>query len=57
MFFEEDENEDMIYTVGDEVRYTRTGQFGIVSEVDYINCVYIVDIEGTKYTVSENELN
>lgn len=57
MFFEEDANEDMIYTVGEEVRYTRTGQFGIITAVDGFNRVYTVDIDGTEYSVSENELN
>ena len=49
--------ENMTYTVGDEVRYALTGQFGIVKEVDEINQVYAVDIDGTEYTMSENELN
>lgn len=47
----------MIYTIGDEVRYALTGQFGIVKEVDEINQVYTVEIDGIEYTVSEGELN
>lgn len=47
----------MNYTIGDEVRYALTGQFGIVKEVDEVNQLYIVDIDGTEYTMSENELN
>ena len=48
---------DMTYTIGDEVRYALTNQYGIVTEVDEINGVYTVDINGTEYSVSEDELN
>lgn len=47
----------MTYTVGDEVRYAKTGQFGIVKSVDEITQIYTVDINGIEYSVSENELN
>ena len=47
----------MIYTIGDEVRYAITGQFGIVIEVDEINQKYTVDIEGVEYSVTPEELN
>lgn len=48
---------DMTYTIGDEVRYARTGQFGIVKNVDEINQVYTIDIKGVEYSVTEDELN
>lgn len=47
----------MSYTIGDEVRYALTGQFGTVKEVDEINQIYTVEIDGIEYTVSESELN
>lgn len=47
----------MNYTISDEVRYALTGQFGIVKEVDEINGVYTIDIDGVEYSVEENELN
>ena len=47
----------MTYTEGDEVRYARTGQYGIVKAVDEINQVYIVDFDGIEYSVTEDELN
>lgn len=47
----------MNYTIGDEVRYALTGRFGIVKEVDEINGVYTIDIDGVEYSVEENELN
>lgn len=47
----------MNYTEGDEVRYTRTGQFGIVKAVDEINQVYTVEIDGVEHSVTEDELN
>ena len=47
----------MNYTVGDEVRYALTGQYGIVTEVDEINQVYHVEIDGREYSVKEEELN
>lgn len=49
------------YTIGDEIRYARTGQFGTVVEVneneDGSVRSYDVDIEGTIYIVEPNELN
>ncbi len=47
----------MNYTEGDEVRYAKTGQYGIVKAVDEINQMYMVEINGIEYSVSENELN
>lgn len=53
----EEEDHDMIYSVGDEVRYTKTGQFGIVKDVDEENEKYTIVIEGTEYVVAEDELS
>ena len=47
----------MNYTVGDEVRYARTGQFGIVTEVNEVSQRYMINIDGVEYSVTENELN
>ena len=47
----------MNYTVGDEVRYAHTGQFGIVKEVNEISQTYMVEINGVEYSVTEEELN
>lgn len=47
----------MQYTVGEQVRYIRTGQIGTVTEVDVINEVYTVNINGIDYSIKENELN
>ncbi len=47
----------MTYTIGDEVRYVLTGQFGVIKKVDEINQIYTIDINGIEYTVNENELN
>lgn len=49
--------EYMNYTVGDEVRYARTGQFGIVKEVNEISQKYMIEIDGIEYSVTEEELN
>lgn len=46
----------MTYTVGDQVRYARTGQLGIVKFVDDINHKYTIEIDGIPYSVSEDEL-
>lgn len=51
------EERSMTYTCGDEIRYARTGQYGIVKEVDEINQVYTVEIDSIEYSVSEDELN
>lgn len=51
-----------MYTVGDEVRYAKTGQMGIVKNVIYYEgtdevFIYEVEIDGILYSVEENELN
>ena len=47
----------MNYTVGDEVRYARTGQLGIITEVNEISQTYMVNINGIEYSMTEDELN
>lgn len=47
----------MNYTEGDEVRYARTGQFGIVTEVNEVSQTYMINIDGIEYSVTEDELN
>ena len=52
-----------MYTIGDEVRYTLTGQYGIVKNVVYMPDsdldvdFYEVEIDGVIYDVREEELN
>lgn len=46
----------MNYTVGDEVRYSLTGEFGFVTAVDEINEVYTIEINGEEITATEDEL-
>ena len=46
----------MTYTEGDQVRYSRTGEFGFVTAVDEINETYTVNINGEEITVTEDEL-
>ena len=52
-------NEDvwMSYSEGDEVRWSATGQFGIIKSVDEDNQKSVVDIDGTEHILSENELS
>lgn len=47
----------MNYTVGDQVRYARTGQLGFIKEVNEISQMYVIDIDGIKYSVTEDELD
>lgn len=47
----------MLYMVGDEIRYALTGQYGVVKEVDEINNIYTVEINGIEYSVTPEELN
>ena len=50
----------MSFEIGDEVRYNRTGEFGIITEIDEINKIYTVEIEddvGTQYEAKESELS
>lgn len=47
----------MNYTEGDEVRYSLTGQFGIVKAVNEADGLYTIEIEGIEYSVTEDELS
>jgi len=47
----------MAYTEGDEVRYTMTGQFGIVKDVNEVDGLYTIEIDGIDYSVTEDELS
>ncbi len=47
----------MDYTEGDEVRYTRTGQFGIVKDVNEVDGLYTIEIDGVEYSITEDELS
>lgn len=47
----------MEHCEGDEVRYSKTGQFAIVKEVDEENQQYLIDIDGTEYIAKEGELS
>ena len=47
----------MEHCEGDEVRYSKTGQFAIVKEVDEENQQYLIDIDGTEYIAKECELS
>ena len=47
----------MNYTEGDEVRYSLTGQFGIVKDVNEVDGVYTIEIDGIEYSVTEDELS
>lgn len=47
----------MNYTVGDQVRYTRTGQLGVIKEVNEMSQTYVVEIEGIEYSVTDDELD
>lgn len=57
MCMEEMSDEWMKYTVGEEVKYPKTGQFGTVTRIDSINCVYTVNINGIDYVIPEEELS
>lgn len=48
------------YTIGDEVRYASTGQYGTVVEVNEHpdgSVSYDVDIDGNVYVIDPEELN
>ena len=47
----------MSYTEGDEVRYSLTGQFGIVKAVNEIDGIYTIEIDGIEYSATEDELS
>ena len=47
----------MNYTVGDQVRYAKTGQFGFIKEVNEVSQTYIAVFDGVEYSVTEDELN
>ena len=47
----------MNYTVGDQVRYTRTGQLGFIKEVNEVSQTYTVEFDGVEYSVTEDELD
>lgn len=57
MFFENDANEGMKYSVGDTVMYVATGQFAVIKKVDAYNRTYTIDIHGTESVVCERELS
>lgn len=46
----------MDYTVGDEVRSTLDGRFGIIVEVNEENREYMVDFDGDMEVLAEDEV-
>lgn len=45
----------MDHSVGDEIKNRFDGKSGIIKEVDFVFGVYVVEIEGVNYIMTEED--